>query len=49
MMSVATAAIFAASLGVAQAQEVIRLGAAAIKTGPLAGGADVTHWPAVRL
>lgn len=33
----------------AQAQQTIRLGAAAPKTGPLAGGADVTHWPPVRL
>jgi branched-chain amino acid transport system substrate-binding protein len=35
--------------GGASAQEVIRFGAAAPKTGPLAGGAAVTHWPAVRL
>ncbi len=27
----------------------IKLGAAAPKTGPLAGGAAITHWPAVRL
>lgn len=49
MKTVAAAAVLAASLTAAQAQEVIRLGAAAPKTGPLAGGAAVTHWPAVRL
>ncbi|MCH8465483.1 MAG: amino acid ABC transporter substrate-binding protein [Roseinatronobacter sp.] len=45
----ATVAMMAASITGAAAQDVIRLGAAAPKTGPLAGGADVTHWPAVRL
>lgn len=49
MKAVAAAAIMAGMVGAASAQEVIRLGAAAPKTGPLAGGADVTHWPAVRL
>lgn len=39
----------ASGIGMAQAQDVIRLGAAAPQTGPLAGGAAVTHWPAVRL
>ena len=29
--------------------ETIRLGAVAPKTGPLAGGATVTHWPSIRL
>jgi len=45
---VAAAALAVGAVGVS-AQEVIRMGAAAPKTGPLAGGADVTHWPAVRL
>jgi branched-chain amino acid transport system substrate-binding protein len=45
----ALAALLSATALTAQAQEVIRLGAAAPKTGPLAGGAAVTHWPAVRL
>lgn len=50
LKSTALAAVLAlASLGAAAAQEVIKLGAAAPKTGPLAGGAAVTHWPAVRL
>lgn len=33
----------------AQAQTVIKIGAIAPKTGPLAGGAAVTHWPNVQL
>ncbi len=49
MRTAAAAAILAAGVGIAAAQEVIKLGAAAPKTGPLAGGAEVTHWPAVRL
>lgn len=49
MTTIAAAAIVAASFSAAAAQDVIRLGAAAPKTGPLAGGAAVTHWPAVRL
>lgn len=49
MASLAALALIAAGPNPAAAQEVIRLGAAAPKTGPLAGGADVTHWPAVRL
>ncbi|WP_114965266.1 amino acid ABC transporter substrate-binding protein [Alkalilacustris brevis] len=43
------AALSVAGLGAAQAQDVIRIGAAAPKTGGLAGGAEVTHWPAIRL
>jgi branched-chain amino acid transport system substrate-binding protein len=35
--------------GAAQAQETIRFGASAPKTGPLAGGAAVTHWPSIQL
>jgi len=37
------------SLGVAQAQNVIKIGAVAPKTGPLAGGSTVTHWPNIKL
>jgi branched-chain amino acid transport system substrate-binding protein len=33
----------------ASAQETIKIGASAAKTGPLAGGAAVTHWPALQL
>ncbi len=36
-------------LGAAQAAEVIKIGAVAPKTGPLAGGAAITHWPNVQL
>lgn len=43
------AALTVAGLAPANAQEVIKLGAVAPMTGPLAGGAAVTHWPAVRL
>src|SRR5687768_10867058 len=35
--------------GSALAQEPITFGASAPKTGPLAAGAEVTHWPAIRL
>ena len=35
--------------GVALAQDVIKLGAIAPKTGPLAGGAVVTQWPNIEL
>lgn len=42
---------FAASLmgGTALAQETIKVGAVAPKTGPLAGGSAVTYWPNVKL
>ena len=30
-------------------QETIKIGASAPKTGPLAGGAAVTYWPAIQL
>lgn len=45
-VAAATLALAGAS---AFAQSTIRLGAAAPQSGPLAGGATVTHWPAVRL
>jgi len=35
--------------GNALAQDVIRLGASAPKTGPLAGGSTVSHWPSINL
>lgn len=44
--SVATVAMLS---GAAFAQETIRLGASAPKTGPLAGGSAVTYWPAIHL
>jgi branched-chain amino acid transport system substrate-binding protein len=49
MKATVAAAALAFGLSAASAQEVLRFGAAAPKTGPLAGGAAVTHWPAVRL
>lgn len=35
--------------GAAQAADTIKFGAVAPKTGPLAGGAVVTHWPNIKL
>lgn len=49
LTTAAAAALAFGSLTAASAQSVIRFGAAAPQTGPLAGGATVTHWPAVRL
>lgn len=47
----AASAVLAGSIGLgsAQAQEVIKIGAVAPKTGALAGGAAVTHWPNIKL
>lgn len=46
----AAAALAVVSLAApANAQDVLRFGASAPKTGPLAGGAIVTHWPNIRL
>jgi len=47
----AAAAALAGSmaLGTASADSVIKIGAVAPKTGPLAGGAAVTHWPNIQL
>ena len=45
----ASAAILGAAAAPASAQEVIRIGASAPKSGPLAGGAAVTHWPNIQL
>jgi branched-chain amino acid transport system substrate-binding protein len=35
--------------GLAAAQDTLKIGASAPKTGPLAGGAAVTHWPNIKL
>jgi branched-chain amino acid transport system substrate-binding protein len=45
------ASVALASLGVsgAYAQEVLKIGASAPKTGPLAGGGAMTHWPNIKL
>ena len=45
----ASAAAIMAAGAPAFAQDVIRLGASAPKSGPLAGGAAVTHWPNIQL
>ncbi len=47
----AAAAILAGAMtaGASQAQDVIKIGASAPKSGPLAGGAAVTHWPNLQL
>ncbi|HMO06571.1 MAG TPA: amino acid ABC transporter substrate-binding protein [Paracoccaceae bacterium] len=50
LMATAAALAFGlAGVTAASAQETIKLGAAAPLSGPLAGGAAVTHWPAVKL
>lgn len=49
MMMAASAAAFVMATGVAAAQDTLKIGASAPKTGPLAGGAAVTHWPNVKL
>lgn len=50
LLALATGAAVAAMLpGAAFAQEVLKFGASAPKSGPLAGGAAVSHWPAIQL
>ena len=51
LMLTAAGAVFASLLmaGPGLAQEKITIGASAPKTGPLAAGAEVTHWPAIHL
>jgi branched-chain amino acid transport system substrate-binding protein len=45
----ASAAALTLATGASFAQEVIRIGASAPKSGPLAGGAAMTHWPNIQL
>lgn len=45
----ASVAALAMMSGAAFAQDTIRIGASAPKTGPLAGGSAVTYWPAINL
>ena len=47
-LALAAAAAFAMSLP-AVAQQTIKIGAVAPKTGPLAGGAAVTQWPSIKM
>ncbi|NNF70635.1 MAG: amino acid ABC transporter substrate-binding protein [Rhodobacteraceae bacterium] len=52
LMKLAAAGLLATSAliaGPASAQDVVKIGAIAPKTGPLAGGAVVTQWPNVQL
>lgn len=49
LVGAVTLAGAAAFSGSALAEDTIRIGAAAPKTGPLAGGAAVTYWPNVEL
>ncbi len=51
LLRVFASALLAGSLaaGAAHAQDTIKFGTSAPKTGPLAGGAAVTHWPAIHL
>lgn len=37
------------SIGAVQAGDTVKIGAVAPKTGPLAGGSTVTHWPNIQL
>ena len=45
----ASAAAVVMATGFAAAQDTLKIGASAPKTGPLAGGAAVTHWPNIKL
>ncbi|HWV55142.1 amino acid ABC transporter substrate-binding protein [Pseudorhodoplanes sp.] len=49
MMVAVSAAAFVMATGIAAAQDTLKIGASAPKTGPLAGGAAVTHWPNIKL
>lgn len=50
-LKLAVAALLAGNLAAApaQAMDTIKIGAAAAKTGPLAGGTAVTYWPSLHL
>ena len=48
-VSAVSAAALVMTTGFAAAQDTLKIGASAPKTGPLAGGAAVTHWPNVKL
>lgn len=50
LISIATAAAVAGMMSFgAQAADTVKIGAVAPKTGPLAGGSTVTHWPNIQL
>ncbi len=49
LLVVGAALAGAISIGSAQAADVVKIGVVGPKTGPLAGGAAITHWPNFRL
>ncbi|HEX6296887.1 MAG TPA: amino acid ABC transporter substrate-binding protein [Burkholderiales bacterium] len=50
LAALAAASVFASTLsGTASGADPIRIGAVAPKTGPLAAGAAITHWPNIQL
>ena len=49
LMLAAAAAASVLAAGPVAAQDTLKIGASAPKTGPLAGGAAVTHWPNIKL
>jgi len=50
VLALAAATVFAGTLsGTASGADPIRIGAVAPKTGPLAAGAAITHWPNIQL
>lgn len=49
LMLAASAVALVTATGFAAAQDTLKIGASAPKTGPLAGGAAVTHWPNIKL
>lgn len=49
MMVAASAAAVVISTGIAAAQDTLKIGASAPKTGPLGAPAAVTHWPNIKL
>ena len=48
-LAAAAALIGSFAIGTAEAAQTIKIGAVAPKTGPLAGGSTVTHWPNIQL
>ena len=48
-LAAAAALIGSFAIGTAEAAKTIKIGAVAPKTGPLAGGSTVTHWPNLQL
>ena len=48
-LAAAAALVAALSATTALAQQPLRIGAVAPKTGPLAAGAAITHWPNIQL